>query len=132
MTETGETVEHQGWLKRNWSSVLGILILISHGFVSEWISLPLYLGAPLLIYANFLVLSSKDRNLIGWLKTNLFVLAAMGGMFLLISALSRLMVFLSGLVPESVAAFFHPILAVGVILYLIGVGFYFVEKTTRD
>jgi len=127
-----ETVEQQSWLRRNLTPLLIVAVLVCHSFISEWISFPGYISAVILIYANFLYFVSKNRTVIGWFKANLFALAILGGLFIFTYLIGGLLTFLAALVPESVAATFPAILAIGVILYLIGLGFYFVEKTTKS
>lgn len=138
MQEKTETVEQDSWFRRNlyWGFFIGVYIF--HGFISEWVSFPVYIGAAVLIYANVLYFISGNKTsnkawflANGWLKTNLFVLALMGGYYLLIFATLSAMTYVAGLVPESVAATFPFILALGLILYLIGLGFYLVEKANK-
>lgn len=132
MMETVERVENQSWLQRNVHVVLAVAALAFQSFISEWVSLQVYFSALVLIYANYLFFSSENRDLNNWLRTNLFAFAVIAGLLAVIFILSRTMTFLAALVPENVAATFPFILAAGVILYLIGLGFYFVEKTTKN
>lgn len=139
MTETVETVEQESWLIRNLYWIFFIGAFISHGFVSEWVSFPVYIIAVMLIYANVLFFISKNKNsnkqwfvARNWLKTNLIFLATMGISFFVFFGGVNLLERFAKFVPESASAVFSGILVTGVILYLIGVGFYLVEKTTKN
>lgn len=125
-----ETIEQRSWMRRNLPTAVIVSVLVCHSFISEWISFPVYISAVILICANFLFFV-YNRTVIGWLKANLYALAILAGLFTFTFLISRLMTFLGALVPDSVASTFPAILVIGVVLYLIGVGFYLVEKTTK-
>lgn len=73
----------------------------------------------------------KEKSLLEFFKRIFFINAIFIIGFGAVLILTSLVVFLASIVPESISSTFPLILAVGVLLYLIGLGFHFVEKSTN-
>ncbi len=125
----------ENWLKRNYIAILFLVALFSYNLISHWINLYFYLGVLVLVLANLFffteintIKEKKFKPLNMFLSVNLFALFAIT-IFVVITTVFN---YSKDFIPEQVSNIASIGLIIVAFFYLVGIAFYYLERSNEN
>jgi hypothetical protein len=138
-----ESQNQESWFKQHFTGIFTIIWIIAGQslgmYFGGWINYYFFLCGWILILTNieFIILKfwlkavhlQKYAGFLGWLKWNLITIPINALALSVIFILSYVLVLSASIVPENISTISPLILFIGAMIFLMGFGFYLVEKS---